>query len=121
MTPERFTDGMPLGSTPWQTYPEQTRPEPMWGSLPSGYGPAPQRAGTNGFAVASLVLGIVWVYWIGSALALIFGFLALRQIREQPVGGRGLAVAGIVLGGIGAATLLLVTGVAVLSSIHRTM
>jgi hypothetical protein len=37
---------------------------------------------TSGFAVASLVLGIVWAFWIGSILALIFGYIALRQIKR---------------------------------------
>jgi hypothetical protein len=64
---------------------------------------APQR--TNGMAIASLVLGILWLYWIGSILALIFGYVAKSEIdrsggRET---GRGLAIAGIVLGWIGVA------------------
>ena len=28
---------------------------------------------TNGLAIASMVLGILWIYWIGSILALVFG------------------------------------------------
>jgi len=61
----------------------------------------------NGMAIASMVLGIVWVYWIGSILALIFGFIALRQIRERNENGRGLAIAGVVLGSVGAVFLIL--------------
>lgn len=58
---------------------------------------------TNGLAVASMVLGIVWIYWIGSILALIFGYVAKGQIdRSQGrQGGRGMAIAGIVLGWVG--------------------
>jgi hypothetical protein len=58
---------------------------------------------TNGLAIASLVLGIVWVYWVGSGLALIFGYRARRQIRDSGgrQGGAGLAMAGIVLGWVG--------------------
>lgn len=67
--------------------------------------PAP--ASTNGFAVASLVLGILWLLWVGSVLALIFGYLAKRQIRERGQGGDGIATAGIVLGTIGTAFLVL--------------
>ena len=57
---------------------------------------------TNGFAVASLVLGIVNM-GIGSILALIFGYKAKREIDESNglQTGRGLAVAGIVLGYVG--------------------
>ena len=52
-------------------------------------------------AVASLVLGILWIYWIGSVLALVFGYQAKRQIAERGESGGGLATAGIVLGWIG--------------------
>lgn len=60
-------------------------------------------------AIASMVLGIVWIYGIGSVLALIFGYQAKAQIdrsggRES---GRGMAIAGIVLGWIGVAGILL--------------
>jgi hypothetical protein len=55
-----------------------------------------------------MVLGILWVYWIGSILALIFGFIARRQIKERNESGDGMAIAGIVLGFVGIATLLVV-------------
>lgn len=63
----------------------------------------------NGLAVASLVLGILWLMWVGSILALVFGYTAKSQIDRspQPQGGRGLAIAGIVLGWVGVATLAL--------------
>jgi hypothetical protein len=64
---------------------------------------------TNGLAIASMVLGIVWVYWIGSILALIFGYIAKGQINESRgrQGGRGMAIAGIVLGWVGIGFLCL--------------
>jgi hypothetical protein len=69
---------------------------------------------TNGLAVASLVAGFLWLGWLGSIVAVIFGHIALRQINQS--GGRetgtGLAVAGLVLGYMGVATLLLVLAVA---------
>jgi hypothetical protein len=52
-------------------------------------------------AVASLALGVTWLWWIGSVLALIFGYMARRQIAERGESGAGLATAGIVLGWIG--------------------
>jgi hypothetical protein len=64
-------------------------------------------------AVASLVLGILWLYWIGSILALVFGYVALSQLKERPQGGRGLAIAGTVLGWVGIALLIVgIIGVA---------
>ena len=65
---------------------------------------------TSGMAIASLVLGVLWIYWIGSILALIFGYLAKNEIRDspEPIDGNGLATAGIVLGWVGMGTLTLV-------------
>jgi Domain of unknown function (DUF4190) len=60
----------------------------------------------NGLAVASLVLGILWVFWIGSILAVIFGYRALKQIKERNESGYGLAIAGIVLGWVGLGILV---------------
>lgn len=64
---------------------------------------------TNGFAVASLVLGIVWWMGIGSILALVFGYIGKSQI-DQSGGtqtGRGMAIAGIVLGWVGVSFIVL--------------
>ncbi len=58
-------------------------------------------AGTSGLAVASLVLGILWLGGFGSLLAVIFGAVGLKQTKDGVKGGRGLAVAGLVLGIIG--------------------
>jgi hypothetical protein len=71
---------------------------------PPGY---PVQRPTNGLAIASLVLGILWIYWIGSILALIFGYIARKQIRERGEGGDGLAIAGIVLGWVGLGVLVI--------------
>jgi hypothetical protein len=64
---------------------------------------------TNGYAIASLVCGIVWIWGIGSILALVFGYSAKAQIDRSGgrEGGRGLAVAGIVLGWVGVAGLII--------------
>jgi hypothetical protein len=66
----------------------------------------------NGMAIASMVLGIVWIYWIGSILALVFGYIAKGQIRERNESGAGMATAGIVLGwvGVGILAVFLVFG-----------
>ena len=82
---------------------------------PYGYGypyAPPQR--TNGMAIASMVLGILWLYWIGSILALVFGYIAKNQIRERGEAGGGMATAGIVLGwiGVGFIGLALMVGIA---------
>ncbi len=78
-----------------------------YGGPPPGYHHGPPIRPNNGMAIASMVLGIVWIYWIGSVLALVFGFIAKKQIRETGEGGSGMATAGIVLGAIGMVTLTL--------------
>jgi hypothetical protein len=89
---------------PWQA---QTPPPPPQPVVPQ---PVYVQARTNGFAIASLVLGILWIYWIGSILALVFGYIAKGQIDRSQGSetGAGMAIAGIVLGWIGAGTLLLI-------------
>ncbi|MCZ2806879.1 DUF4190 domain-containing protein [Modestobacter sp. VKM Ac-2983] len=93
--------GPPYGPPPGPPYGPPGAP---YGPPPYGYGyPPPQR--TNGLAIASMVLGIVWLYWIGSILALVFGYVAKKQIRERGEGGDGMATAGIVLGWVGIGVL----------------
>jgi hypothetical protein len=60
-------------------------------------------------SIASLVLGILWIWWVGSVLALIFGYVGKNQIDESggAQGGRGLAIAGIVLGWVGMGALVI--------------
>ena len=71
------------------------------------YIPVESRA-VNGMAITSMVLGILWIYWIGSILALVFGYVALNQIKTRNENGRGMAIAGVVLGWVGAGILVLV-------------
>ena len=87
-----------------------TPPSPNWPAEPGsnpGYPGYPMPGPTNGFAIASLVLGILWIWWVGSILALIFGYVAVKQIRQRNESGTGLAVAGIVLGWVGVGLLVL--------------
>lgn len=63
--------------------------------------PTPTRH-TSGLAIASFVLGVLWLGFVGSVLALVFGIVSYEQIRRSSgaLGGKGFAVAGIVLGAI---------------------
>ena len=100
------------GATPegaYGGYPVQTTPgaPPV---APYGYGAYPTRK-TNGLAVASLVLSIVGFLWIlplvGSVAGAIMGHIALGQIERTGEGGRGMALAGVIIGWAGVALLLL--------------
>ena len=82
---------------------------------PSGYPPPgyPQGTGTNGLAIASLVCSLFgWLCIVGPILGVIFGFVALGQIKRTHEGGRGLAIAGII---VGAFVLVLLVGLGILS------
>ena len=70
---------------------------------------AQPKGGTNGWAIASLVTGIVGFFLpFLIPLPLIFGYVALSQIKKDPsIGGRGFAVAGVVLGWIQVGFVLL--------------
>jgi hypothetical protein len=58
---------------------------------------------TNGLAIASFVLSILWFFGLGSLLAVIFAICARRSInRSQGTQtGGGLAIAGLVIGLLG--------------------
>ena len=52
-------------------------------------------------AIASLVSSLLgWLCVIGPVLGLIFGFISLNQIKQSGQSGRGLAIAGIIIGAL---------------------
>lgn len=55
---------------------------------------------TSGKAIASLVLSILWIYGLGSLLAIILGHMARTEIQNSngKLTGDGMAVAGLVIG-----------------------
>ena len=73
---------------------------------------------TNGMAIASLVLGILWLYGVGSILALIFGLIGQKQIDESngTQSGRGMATAGVVLGVIGIVGVMIIIALVIAGS-----
>jgi hypothetical protein len=84
-------------------------------------GPGEEGAETNGLAIASLCLGIIWLFGVGSVLAIVLGYAGLRQIRDSHgyQGGRAIAIAGVIVGIIGLASLGILIGF-ILSSAHNT-
>jgi uncharacterized membrane protein len=95
---------------------EKAPAQPVPASPPRAPAPPPRSPApsmpTSGLAVASLVLGVgglVVLPLIGSILAIIFGYMARRDIRQRPdqISGDGVALAGIVTGWIGIAFALL--------------
>ncbi len=70
-----------------------------------GYGPPPGYGyprPTNTMAILALVMAFIF-----SPVGLVLGIIARRQIRETGEQGSGLALAGIIVGGIGTALVVL--------------
>jgi hypothetical protein len=88
----------PAPAFPGQTLGGRYQPPPIpgyWSPPPApGFVPVTR---TNGLAIASLVLGILWLFWLGSLVGLVLGLVALKQIKDRNQGGRGIAIAGVVL------------------------
>lgn len=105
---------------PWDAVPGQQGTQPggpgpvpgyggaQWQGGAPGYGYPPPgtppyyyvaRRRTNGLAIASLVCGICgFLYLIPAILGIVFGAVAVRQIKRDGSEGRGMAIAGIACG-----------------------
>ncbi len=78
---------------------------------------------TNTMAVTSLVLGIAQlVGWIiilpgllAAILAVVLGFVSMRQISRSGEAGKGLAIAGVILGFLGVLVFVILIAVGVAS------
>lgn len=124
-------DPMLGGPEPYQGQGAPAQPDasyPQYPQYPGGYAPAPPQypsyatpaypgyyAGpmpqsTNGMAIASLVCsisGFIIFPLIGAVLGVIFGHIALKQIKVSQEQGHGMALAGLVMGYIQIALLVL--------------
>jgi hypothetical protein len=75
---------------------------PPAGYAPSGYPPPAYGRPTNTMAILALVLAFVF-----APAGLILGIIARKQIRQTGEEGSGLALAGIIVGGIATALFVL--------------
>jgi hypothetical protein len=64
-------------------------------------------------AIAAFVLGLLGFMGISAILGIVFGVVAVSRVRRTLQGGKGLAIAGIVMGGVWVAVALIVIGVVV--------
>lgn len=107
-------------------------PPPGYGVAPASpygapsYGPPVAPTGTSGMAIGAMVCGLVGT--VGGAVTcgitapaaivgLVLGHVALHQIKQTGQEGRGFALAGVILGWISVATILLVVVAVVIVAI----
>ena len=79
-------------------------PDLQPGTAPPAAGPAPQRTAPavhDGYAIASLVLSLVWLAGLASLLGVIFGAMSEHEAKRQMRRTSGLAIAGQVIGVLG--------------------
>jgi hypothetical protein len=107
----------PAGSDPWPAQPGAIPPTSQHGAPPAGqygyppagqYGYPPAGRRTSPVAIAALICGVVQFFlglfavnFVLAIPAIICGAIGLRQTRQRGEGGRGLAIAGLVLGILG--------------------
>lgn len=83
---------------------------------------------TSGLAITSLIMGIFsvllgWIPffgWIFVTLAIVFGIIALTKINQGLFSGRGLAMAGFILGVIGLILAVVVMISSIISFMHSS-
>lgn len=125
----------PYGPTPEPQQPYGAPPQygaapPPYGSQPSAYPPGgppgpysgyPQSQGTNGLAIASMVCSILGICCVLLAIpGVILGHVALSQISRQGGDGRGMAIAGLVIGYLVLLLNIVLIATGVTSEILRT-
>ncbi len=116
-----YPQGYPPGYPP--SYQAPYVPPYLSSPYAGGYGATP--VGTNGLAISSLVtsiagiiLGIPLAFSCGIGLLIpiigtVLGIVALNQIKQTQQEGRGLAIAGIAVGGFGILITLIAVGLLV--------
>lgn len=111
----------PINSTPNRTNNPYTSPQTQAGISSQTTTP------TDGLSIASLVLGIVsimscYVWGLFAIPAVIFGHMSLKKINTSPtpVAGKGMAIAGLVMGYIGIALQFLIIVIFIFAIVGST-
>jgi hypothetical protein len=105
---------------PYQPYGAPYPPSNPYGP-PAGYGYQPPKP-TNGLAIGSMVTSIagavfLCLYGVGGIVGLvgaILGHVAMRQIKANDQNGRGMALAGVIVGWIAFALMIVIVAVIVI-------
>ena len=111
----------PYGPPSGQGYGQPYQPPGAYGVQGYGYAAPPA---TNGMAIASLITsiaGLALCCGAPSIIGAILGHVAQKQISERGEGGKGLALAGVIVGWIAFAlfvVLALIYGAVIIAAIN---
>jgi len=87
--------------------------------------PVPPEPVTSGKAIASLVLGLFFVFFPAAVLAIVFGHWSRSEIRESAgrLKGAGMALAGLILGyfGVALVPMLIIAAIAIPNLLRAKM
>jgi len=85
----------------------------------------PGQGGTSGKAIGSLVCGLLFFFLPAAIVAVVMGHLSLSDIRKSAgrLGGRGMAIAGLVLGYLGLSfiPILIIAAIAIPNLLRAKM
>ena len=91
-------------------YVPPAQPAPAYGTAPAYGQTAPSGAKTNTLAIVSLVASLVGLFsGIGFLVGIICGHISLGQIKKTGEQGRGLAIAGLIIGYVGIVLAIILT------------
>jgi len=71
---------------------------------------------TNGFAVSALIFGLIG----GTILPIVFGHVALAQIGRTGERGRGMAIAGLILGYLSLTVVIVIVIIVAVAAASRS-
>lgn len=103
MPPPPPSDPFPQQPPGWQAGGPLPAQPPGYQPYPAG-APMPMKQGNSGMAIASLVCSLVgvipcfWLFQIMGLLGTVFGFVGLKQTKDGARRGRGMALAGLIIG-----------------------
>lgn len=112
----------PGGQPPYAGSPgQQQYPSYPYGTSPYKTAPYKTATGSNGKAVAALVLGIIsilmcWTSVLDAVLAIpavVFGIVGLNEANRSGGTGKSMAIAGLVCGAVGAVLAIVITALLV--------
>lgn len=103
----------PPPTAPVAPPPDAPAAQPVWPSFPTpattpagpAYGYQPPRP-TDGLAIASLVLSLVWMLGLGSICAVVLGHVSRGRAKREGREKSGVALAGLIIGYLGVVSLV---------------